>query len=70
MGASSSGEELVDVLICNRDPASSGEEFGSQPKKPSADETGERLPLGVFESIVPIISEPIAERTEVGDWFS
>jgi hypothetical protein len=70
MGASSSGEELVDELICNRDPASSGEEFGSQTKKPLADETGDRLPFGVFESIVPSISDPIAGRTEVGDWFS
>lgn len=70
MGASSSWEELGGESIWNRDPASSGEEFGSQPKKPSADETGERLPLGVFESNIPIISEPIAERTEVGERFS
>lgn len=37
---------------------------------PAADETGDKLPLGVSESVQPTVSEPIADNTDVGDWFS
>lgn len=48
-----------------RVPFSSVEEFGW-----SADETGDELPLGVIESENAKVSEPTADNTDVGDWFS
>ena len=75
----SAGAELVGDLTSSRDPVSSGEEFGeelgSERKKPpgltpSPDEIGDKLPLGVFVSVRPNVSEPMADSTEVEDWFS
>ena len=49
--------------------------FGLDATKPpdwtaAADETGDKLPLGVSESVQPTVSEPIADNTDVGDWLS
>ena len=71
----SAGAEIAGDLTSSRDPVSSGEELGSERKKPpgltpSPDEIGGKLPVGVFVSVRPNTSEPMADSTEVEDWFS
>lgn len=36
----------------------------------SVNETGDELSLGVFDLEKPKVSEPTADITDVGDWFS
>lgn len=45
-------------------------ESGKPPGWTAADEIGDKQPFGVSESVEPPMSEPIADKTEVGDWFS
>lgn len=37
---------------------------------PAPEETGDKLPFGVFELLEPSVSEPITDNTDFGDWFS
>lgn len=67
----SSGTETA---AAEGDPVSSDDRLGSEiiklpSRMPGEDETGDKLPSGVSEPLEPI-SDPIANKTDFGDWFS
>lgn len=75
MGKGSSGTELDVVKTGDGDAFSSVGGLSSGRNilsglTPAADETGDGLPFCVFESVEPSVSEPTADNTDVGDWFS
>ena len=75
MGSCSSETEPTVIRAGDRDALSSVDLLGSESTKPpgwtpAADETGDKLPFVVSKSVNPTVSEPIAENTDVGDWFS
>lgn len=73
MGSCSSETELCVIRAGDGDALPSVDWLGSgSGTKPpdwtlAADERGDKLSLGVSE---PVTYEPIADNTEVGDWFS
>ena len=75
MGNDSSETELDVLTIGDGDSFSSVDGFSSETNMlsgltPAGDETGDGLPFCVFESGEPSVSEPTADNTDVGDWFS
>lgn len=54
------------------DPFSSAEGIASDRKRSFGwssltDASGDELPFSIFESVTPAVSDPIAEKTDVGD---
>lgn len=75
VGDCSSGIESVVSSTGDGGIFSSGDVLGSETVNPprwagATDETGDKLSFGVFESSEPKASEPTAQNTDVGDWFS
>ena len=70
-----SGTEVAAAATDCGDPQSSDDGLGSASLKissriPGADDTGDKLLSGVSEPFEPTVSDPIADNTDFGEWFS